>query len=186
MGISRVKTWNPGDVLTASDLNSEFNNILNNGTTLAFPLTSNVSGGGFTLSQVILSAPTLSGTAIGTYTLGGSGTFSPLQLNYTKVTPTYGASVTINAALGNLFVVTVTDANAFTITNPTNGLTGQTIILTIRNTSGGGAGVLTFGTAYKTGAAWTQPATANSRSIHFYYDGTNWIEFGRSAADVSN
>ena len=56
MSISRVKTWNPGDVLTAADLNSEFNNIIQNGTTLAFPLTSNVTGGGFILSNVVLAA----------------------------------------------------------------------------------------------------------------------------------
>lgn len=30
MSISRVKTWSAGEVLLASDLNAEFNNILNN------------------------------------------------------------------------------------------------------------------------------------------------------------
>jgi hypothetical protein len=34
MSLSRVKVWNTGDVLTASDLNGEFNNILVNASTL--------------------------------------------------------------------------------------------------------------------------------------------------------
>lgn len=39
MSLARVKVWNPGDVLTASDLNSEFNNILNNPVSLISPST---------------------------------------------------------------------------------------------------------------------------------------------------
>ncbi|MCP4900125.1 MAG: hypothetical protein GY906_24405, partial [bacterium] len=40
MSVSRVKTWIAGEVLTASDLNAEINNILNNGETLGWPATS--------------------------------------------------------------------------------------------------------------------------------------------------
>lgn len=39
MAVSRSKTWIAGEVLTASDLNSEFNNILNNGEDLGWPAT---------------------------------------------------------------------------------------------------------------------------------------------------
>jgi hypothetical protein len=39
MAISRVKTWISGEVLTASDLNAEFNNILSNATSLISPAT---------------------------------------------------------------------------------------------------------------------------------------------------
>ena len=39
MALARIKTWVSGEVLTASDLNSEFNNILNNGRSLVSPLT---------------------------------------------------------------------------------------------------------------------------------------------------
>src|SRR5574338_204658 len=39
MALARVKTWNPGDILTANDLNNEFNNILNNPITLISPTT---------------------------------------------------------------------------------------------------------------------------------------------------
>lgn len=39
MSLARVKVWIPGDVLTAADLNSEFNNVLNNPITLISPTT---------------------------------------------------------------------------------------------------------------------------------------------------
>ena len=103
-----------------------------------------------------------------------------------RTAPTYGASVAIDASLGNSFTITVTDGVAFTVANPTNAVDGQLIRIKIKNTSGGAAGVLTWDTLYKLGAAWVQPATGFSRSIDFEYDGTNWIEGNRSAADVAN
>lgn len=39
MTLSRVKTWNSGDVLNAADLNAEFDNILNNPNSYVNPLT---------------------------------------------------------------------------------------------------------------------------------------------------
>jgi hypothetical protein len=39
MSLARVKVWIPGDVLTAADLNGEFNNVLNNPITLISPTT---------------------------------------------------------------------------------------------------------------------------------------------------
>jgi hypothetical protein len=47
MAISRTKTWSSGEVLTASDLNAEFDNILNNATSLVSPLTADLAFGGF-------------------------------------------------------------------------------------------------------------------------------------------
>ena len=42
MALSRVKSWIAGEVLYASDLNGEFNNILNNALALISPLTGNL------------------------------------------------------------------------------------------------------------------------------------------------
>ena len=50
MALSRVKTWASGEVLTASDLNGEFNNILNNGTSLVSPFTAAVDFDGNTIT----------------------------------------------------------------------------------------------------------------------------------------
>lgn len=99
---------------------------------------------------------------------------------------TYGTTVNVDARNGTYFTVTITDGVAFTLNNPDNSVNGQELTFTFRNTSGGAAGALTFGGSYKTQASWTQPATGFSRSITFYYNGTNWIEKFRSSADVAN
>lgn len=49
MALARVKTWSSGEVLTASDLNTEFNNLLNNARDLISPLTSSLDMNGFEL-----------------------------------------------------------------------------------------------------------------------------------------
>jgi len=43
VALSRVKTWVAGDTLTASDLNAEYNNILNNPDALVTPVTFNLT-----------------------------------------------------------------------------------------------------------------------------------------------
>jgi hypothetical protein len=98
---------------------------------------------------------------------------------------TYGTTVNTDASTGNEFSVTATNGTAFTMANPTNLTTGQVLSYTIRNTSGGALGTVTWGTTFKL-AAWTSPATANSRSIEFVYDGTNLVERSRTTADVPN
>jgi len=54
MALARVKVWNPGDILTASDLNGEFNNVLNNPITLISPLTANISAGGNQITNLVI------------------------------------------------------------------------------------------------------------------------------------
>lgn len=49
MALARVKTWSSGEVLTASDLNAEFNNLLNNARDLISPLTSSLDMNGLEL-----------------------------------------------------------------------------------------------------------------------------------------
>lgn len=50
MAISRTHTWSAGEVLLASDLNAEYNNILNNAADLVSPFTKAISMGGFALN----------------------------------------------------------------------------------------------------------------------------------------
>ncbi len=52
MALSRIKTWTT-EVLTASDLNAEFDNILDNATSLITPLTGTVNANSNILSNAI-------------------------------------------------------------------------------------------------------------------------------------
>lgn len=119
--------------------------------------------------------------------------FGGLASNGASMSPlttvAYGPSVAIDASLGNDFVVTVTDAVAFVIAAPTNPpYTGQsqTITLTIRNAAGVAHGAGTFNAIFKTAGAVPAIATGFSRSFQFKWNGTNWVETFRSAANVAN
>lgn len=107
-----------------------------------------------------------------------------LQLRFQTVT--YGTTVSIDPALGNIFSVTATDTTAFTIGQPAlPALPGLQITVTVKNTSGG---VIACGwsPAFKLAGAWVQPANGFCRTITFYCDGTDWIEVSRTAADTPN
>jgi hypothetical protein len=101
------------------------------------------------------------------------------------VTVTYSTSITLDAALGHLFSITASDGVGFAINAPSNPVLGQRITIRIRNTSGGALGTATFNAIFKM-ATWTQPADTKNRSIEFEYDGVNWVEVSRTAADVPN
>jgi hypothetical protein len=105
------------------------------------------------------------------------------------VTLIYGVAIASDLSAANAFLIVPTDGVAFTVSSPTNiPPAGRTWlgVYTVKNTSGGALGVLTFGALFKIGAAWVQPANGLSRSILFRSDGTNLIEVGRTAADVTN
>jgi hypothetical protein len=104
-----------------------------------------------------------------------------------SVVLTYGPTIAPDASTGNSFVITATNATAFTISNPLNPVDGQRISFTIRNTAGVALGAITWGTAFKM-AAFTAPATGNSRSIEFRYDNASgfWVQLFQSAADIPN
>src|SRR5262245_33238562 len=97
----------------------------------------------------------------------------------------YGTTIATDARSGENFTITATNGTGFTISAPTNPVTGQVITYTIRNTSGGALGAITWNSVFKM-AAFTAPATTNSRSISFVYNGTNWVERFRSASDIPN
>ncbi len=52
MSLARVKTFVQGVVLTATDLNAEFTNILQNAISLVAPLSGNLASGGFKLTNL--------------------------------------------------------------------------------------------------------------------------------------
>jgi len=107
-----------------------------------------------------------------------------------KVSPTYGTTITSDLDLGLFFLITVTDAVAFTVSNPANvpATTGVAPVITydIYNNSGGAMGAITWGAAFRLAGAFTNPAAGQHRLITFSYDGSAWRELSRSAADQAN
>lgn len=105
------------------------------------------------------------------------------------VTLTYGPIIAIDASLGNEFVVTVTDAVAFAFDAPTNppptGMS-QSIAITVRNAAGVNNGAGTWNAVFKTAGNVPTITTAFSRTFAFRWNGTNWVETFRSAANVAN
>lgn len=98
---------------------------------------------------------------------------------------TYSASMTPDASTAWRQIVTAVDGVAFAINAPTNATADRVLAFTIRNTSGGVLGAVTWNAVFKM-AAWSQPANGFSRTITFQFNGTNWIELSRTPADVPN
>lgn len=63
MALSRVKVWVSGEVLTASDLNTEFNSIINNTASLFSPLTAGLDCDGYSLTLDAAGVTVLTSTA---------------------------------------------------------------------------------------------------------------------------
>lgn len=107
---------------------------------------------------------------------------------YAPTFPGAGGAVSIDASLGNMATVTVTDGTAFQINNPTNNPVagGQYFTFEIFNNSGGAMGAITWQNGlYKlTGGGFTNPANGKRRFITFQYDNANWYEICRSQNDV--
>ncbi len=128
--------------------------------------------GGLTLNGPLVQ----NGTAAATYLL-------PTAL-------VYGPNIAINAALGNIFAVTITDGVAFAINAPTNppaATVGQRLSITFINASGGVAGAGTFNAIFKM-VSNTLAVIANTknRTYEFQWNGTNWVEVFETAGDVAN
>lgn len=113
---------------------------------------------------------------------------SGIGLSPRLISPTYGTTITIDAALASSFKITPTNAVAFTVAAVSNGFTGgQQITIHFSNTTAGALGAATFSPTYHLAGAWTQPAPGNRRSITFEYDGAStWYEVTRTTADVAN
>jgi len=131
------------------------------------------------------------GNVTATGTIGGTGgTSQGARLTQPLITVTYSAAPVIDASLGNLFVMTITDNVALVVaapTNPPSGSDSQEIVFTVRNASGGAHGALTWNAVFKTQATvFSAVANGNSRTVRFRWNGTNWVETVRTAADVAN
>lgn len=147
LNLSRVKTWNASDVLTASDLNAEFDNIVNHAIvnadvsataaitaskldlTVASAIGSTTASTGAFSTLTASGATTLNGdTTIGNAT-GDALTFHPSAWTLTN-------AVTVTGTWTNLGTVTTVDINGGTI----DGITDLAVV-----DGGTGAGTFTDG-----------------------------------------
>ena len=98
-----------------------------------------------------------------------------------------GGTTTIDMNGGNEQRITVTDTAAFTVGAPANATAGQTIDLTIQNSSGGGVlGVITWNAVFKL-AGWASPASGFNRTIQFRFDGSSWhMKAPPMTTDIAN
>jgi len=120
--------------------------------------------------------------ADGTLVWGSASGPNPYGLNGI-VTPTYDTSVDINVALGQTFIITVTDGNNFTMEAPSANFYGC-IKIRLKNSSGGAVGTITWNAIYKK-PTLTSPANGFQRTYPFCFNGTNWV-FETDDADTPN
>lgn len=92
MAVSAYKTYSAGEILTAADLNASFNQLHNNGTDVAFPLTKNGAAGGFILTG--LGAGTAAGHSVRYEQIGISASVCEFRLTLTTAVPVTTADVT--------------------------------------------------------------------------------------------
>lgn len=97
-------------------------------------------------------------------------------------TPTYGASISINSASARIHKIIATNGNAFAIGAPAVAQNGQTLVIDIRNASGGALGAISWNGVYRL-ESFTAPANGKGKTIEFYYDGTNWVQKGPASGD---
>lgn len=172
--ITRVTTWSDNQVLTATALNGEFNNILND------------YNGGITNANISNSAAiALSKLATIPATLSGSETLT----NKTLTTPILnkptvnasiqaytndsdGATVTFDMSASNVHNVTLGGNRTLAVSNVS---TGQVFVIILKQNAG--SNTVTWWSNIKwTGATTPTLTTTGSRwdIFAFIYDGTNY------------
>ena len=98
MSLSRVKTWNRNEILLSTDLNAEFNNILQNGSTLVFPLSNDLDVGSKLLINTGLQNPSQLHNAILTMDkFSNSLPVAIASIGSTKTTLLIGSAITVGA-----------------------------------------------------------------------------------------
>lgn len=145
MAISRLTTWSSGQTLTASALNAEFNNIINNGVDLWSPASKSTSFGGYSLVLDAAGVTSLQspGTTGFLLTPGAkTGTPSTTGGSWNIASHTYTDSATSGSGTATAWTgvaiqrptlaaantsVTTTDAAAFYIANAPAAGTNETL-----------------------------------------------------------
>lgn len=101
--------------------------------------------------------------------------------------PVSSLAPVIDSSLGDYFILNSAVATAVVFgapTNPPPAGTSSVITIEHQNASGGAHSGVTFNAAFKPAGAFVTSATAKSRTITFAWNGTNWVEVNRAAADI--
>lgn len=126
------------------------------------------------------SAPALSQAIAPTWTAQHTFNIPPAGVVGTSSADT----ISPDANNGGFLKSTISDASAVTMNAIAHAAAGQIFVFDIVNASGGAMGTITWNAVYKLAGSFTNPANGKQRTITFYFDGTNWIETGRAAADI--
>jgi hypothetical protein len=135
MALSRITVWSAGQVLTAADLNGEFNNVLSNPLTLISPTTGNIN---FANNQAInfdLERTASDPAAGSTGRLVFNTAKSQPQVDDGTVIRTIPALISTNITQGDLIVSASSGSGVWTIKSIGNA--GQALVVT---SSGGSIG----------------------------------------------
>jgi len=200
VALSRVTTWSSGQVLTASALNGEIDNILNNGADLVFPLTEAADLNGQVLQNLAAGAVGSPGfyfnadsdtgayrSAANTFDLavGGvqglsvtsvTGASSYLLLNHGAVTIPEEVSATATGTATNITVRLAAKGTGYLIV-PTGSSAGANYLPGVAITGDEGTGVARL-------ASGTISLLANSREVlraSGYASATNYLQITPSS-----
>lgn len=101
------------------------------------------------------------------------------------VTAAWAATITPDCRKNAPLRIDALSSAAVTIANPIYPLfIGQKLEIGVRNASGTTMGTITWGAQFLLAGSFTNPTAGARRAISFQWDGTNWVENYRSAADI--
>jgi len=161
----------------------------NTGTLSNISFTDNIISGSSSGTAIVCGAMTgnVSNNSIsGWSTAISSSNFSNIQYNFIGIqAPTYGASVNINAILGDTVLIVATNGSNFTINAPTNSYAGRKLTIVVLNNSGGSLGTITWDPAYKM-SSFTNPANQYLQSVTFDYISNlgYWYEINKTSTQI--
>lgn len=200
MALSRLTNWISGQVLTASALGGEFDNILNNGSSLIFPLTAAVDFNGQILQNLAVGSVTSPGlyfngdadtgfyrsaSNIFDITAGGvrsasfasvTGATSYLSVSHAAVTVPHNVTLTATGTAANINVELVTTGSGYVII-PKGSSVGANYLPGLAFNADEGTGVARL-------SAGTISLLANSREVlraSAYASATNYLNLAPSS-----
>ena len=144
--------------------------------------------GGVSSGSVAYYAPSNSGALGNTIQLPGGimTTHGPWEgLTAKRQVVVFAPSITINATGSEQYEIEANRGDDFTVKAPSNPVSGKVLCITVRNSSNGALGHISWDPVFKM-SPWTSPASGHNRSITLYYDGSHWLQISQTGVDIPN